>query len=292
MKAVDFDYVRAASVHEACELLAAGDADRKLIAGGQTLVPLMAMRLARPAMLIDINEIAELRGIEEHADAVTIGACTRQAAALDSSIVLRRLPLLARALAHVGHTQTRNRGTVGGSIVHADPSAEIPLVAATLDARLTLASADGEEEVAAEEFFLAPMVTSIRPDQCLTRIRFPAWPGRAGCGFEEISIRAGDFAIVAAAAQVELGADGRCRRAAVGVGGAAATPLRFDTVAQALTGQVPDQARLREAAQLVRDLVEPDDDLHASAEYRRRTAAVLVERALGAAVRAAQEASA
>ncbi len=166
MKPAPFDYHRATSLVEACGLLAEGDdeAERKVIAGGQTLTPLMAMRLAQPALLIDINRLEDLAGINEADGTLTIGAMTRQRAAERSSLVGERLPLLAKALFHVGHVQTRNRGTVGGSIAHGDPSAEIPLVAVVAGARLRLAAAGGSREVAGEAFFQGPMTTAIKPD--------------------------------------------------------------------------------------------------------------------------------
>ena len=282
MKAAEFDYLRAGSLAEVCEALAAGGGERKIIAGGQTLVPMMAMRLARPTMLIDINAVTGLQGIAAGDGTLTIKAATRQRQAEHAPEVRTHAPLLAKALPFVGHQQTRNRGTVGGSIVHADPAAEIPLVALTLDATLMARGVDGEFEIDIDGFFQAPMMTALEPAQCLTEIRLPVWNGGAavGTGFQELSVRDGDFAIAAAAVQLALDGDGNCIRAAVGVGGAGATPLRLDAVAEALLStRLGDQA-VRDAAALVPGAVEPDSDLHASADYRRRVAGVLVERAI------------
>ena len=284
MKAAEFDYIRAASVDEVCQALEAadGDTEAKIIAGGQTLVPLMAMRMARPSLLVDINEIQALQGIAAEGDTVVVRACTRQRHAELSLEVGERLPLLAKALKFVGHQQTRNRGTIGGSIVHGDPSAEIPLVALTLDATLRARSVAGETDIAIEGFFESAMVTGLAPNQCLTAVRFPVWNGggRVGTGFHEVSSRQSDFAVVAAAAQVQVADDGACARAAVSVGGAAPTPVRLNAVEQALQSTKLDVDTISEAAARVDDAIDPDSDLHATADYRRRVARVLVERAI------------
>ena len=282
MKAAEFDYLRPGSVAAVCEALSGGgDEERKIIAGGQTLVPLMAMRLARPALLIDINDIAELQGIERRNGALAIAACTRQRHAELSQEVAEDAPLLARALGFVGHQQTRNRGTIGGSIVHGDPSAEIPLVALTLDATLTARDMQGESEIAIDGFFEAAMMTALKPDQCLTGIRFPVWrEGRVGTGFHEVSSRTGDFAVVAAAAQLQLDGDGRCVRAAVSAGGVAPMPVRLRALEDALVSTALDDATLDDAVALIDDAIDPDNDLHATAEYRRRVARILVARAI------------
>jgi CO/xanthine dehydrogenase FAD-binding subunit len=283
MKAAAFDYVRPSSLEEVCRLLAtAGDEESRIIAGGQTLVPLMAMRLARPARLIDINAVADLQGIRDRGDTVEIGACTRQAAVERTALVAKKLPLLARALPFIGHTQTRNRGTVGGSIVHGDPSAEIPLVALTLDAALVAHDTNGETVLPIDGFFEGPMMTGLAPEQCLTAIRFPVWAGdgTVGASFHEAAPRAGDFAIATAAAQLALAADGTCLRAAVGVGGCAATPLRLRAVEDALVGTHIDDARVADALRDVGDSFDPESTIHAPAEYRRRLGRKLLERAI------------
>ena len=282
MKAAAFDYLRADSLDEACRLLAeAGDREYKVIAGGQTLVPLMAMRMARPDVLVDINGIAGLDGIDDRGDFVAMGAMTRQRAVERSDIVAARLPLLAQAIRHVGHQQTRNRGTVGGSIVHGDPAAEIPLVAVTLDASLVLHDLGGAREIGIDGFFEAAMMTGIAPDQILTEIRFPAWDHpRVGAGFVETASREGDFAIVAAAAQIALAPDGTVERAAIGVGGVAAAPVRLREAEAALAGGPADSGRIAEALERLDDFISPESDVHATAAYRARVARRLTARAV------------
>lgn len=284
MKAAAFDYVRATSVDEICKLLAdAGDEERKIIAGGQTLVPLMAMRMARPDMLIDINDVTELAGIHDRGDHISFGAGTRQRAIERSDVVSDRLPLLAKAVRNVGHVQTRNRGTIGGSIVHGDPSAEIPLAALALDAKMVLRDLSGETEIPIDGFFEAAMVTNIEPQQLLTEIRIPVWQGaRIGTGFHETASRQGDFAIVAAAAQIELSDTGAISRAAVAVGGAAPSPVKLRALETALVGVLP--GGIDALMNLVDRDIDPDTDVHATAAYRQRVTRSLVSRALADAV--------
>ncbi|MGE5523009.1 MAG: FAD binding domain-containing protein [Rhodospirillaceae bacterium] len=284
MKAAPFEYARAGSLAEACALLARHGIDAKLIAGGQSLVPMMAMRLARPAYLIDLNPATDLQQITADGDYVHIGAVVRQARLERDDVIRAKLPLLQQALRWVGHVQTRNRGTPGGSLVHADPSAEIPLVAVTLGASLKLVSQGEETWADAAEFFLAPMVTAIAPDQCLAEIRFPVWQeSRIGCSFQEVSIRHGDFALASACAQLALDEAGRCTRAAIGIGGAGPIPVAMTRVAEELQGKTLDDATIRDAAHAAAQSVEPEADLHASAEYRRHLAEVLTAAALRAA---------
>ena len=283
MKAAEFDYVRAGSVAAAAQALAAagpGD-EHKIIAGGQTLVPLMAMRLARPTLLVDIDGIEGLDRIETDGGGIEIGAMTRQRAAELSPVLRDGLPLLARALGFVGHLQTRNRGTVGGSLAHGDPAAEIPLVAVALDAELTAQGTGGVRKYPAGSFFEAPMVTALGAGECLTGIRFPAWNGdRLGTGFQEVASRRGDFAIVAAASQIALDGEGRCSRIAAALGGVAPRPVRVAALEDALTGGRLEDGDIDAALAAVEDAIEPDDDLHASAAYRGRVARVLLGRAI------------
>jgi carbon-monoxide dehydrogenase medium subunit len=282
MKAVDFEYVRPTSIGEICARLAETGADAKLLAGGQTLVPLLAMRLARPALLIDINRVAALQGITRSKDGVAIMACTRQADALADETIRRHLPLLAKALGFVGHVQTRNRGTIGGSLANADPAAEIGLAAMTLDGVLIAASAQGERRIAISEFFRAAMETALAPEECLTEIRLPTWAGvgRIGTGFQEVSIRRADFALAAAAVQLAIDDGGICRRVALSVGGAGGVPLRIDAAVDILVGTRLNDGDIEAAAQCVRDAIEPEADLNGSADYRRRIAGELTSRAI------------
>jgi len=278
MKPAPFDYVRPDSLAEACQLLA-GDEDARLIAGGQTLVPMLAMRLARPAKLIDILRLPELAGIREEAGAVIVGATTRQAQAERDPVIRASVPLLARVLPWVGHPPTRNRGTVGGSIANADPSAEIPLAAVTLGADILLATTDGPTSMPADDFFIGPMLTTIGQGECVSAIRFPVWPyPRIGVGFFEISARRSDFAFVAAAAQVALDDEGRCLEVALGVGGVGDRPLRLEV--SSLVGTELDAASVAAAVNAAAGELDATSDLHASAAYRRRVASVLCIRAL------------
>ena len=281
MKPVDFDYERPASVGEVCRRLTALRGEAKIIAGGQTLVPLLAMRLARPALLLDISRIAALDFIATRDGHVAIGACTRQAAALAHATVRASAPLLAKALGFVGHVQTRNRGTIGGSLANADPAAEIGLAALTLDAEARASSAAGERAIALRDFFRGPMETALAPDECLTELRVPVWrEASIGAGFQEVSVRHSDFALAAAAVQLALDPAGVCRRIAISVGGAAATPLRSADAERRLLGTTLDARDIDEAGTLVADALAPLADLHASPLYRRRVAAALVKRAL------------
>jgi xanthine dehydrogenase iron-sulfur cluster and FAD-binding subunit A len=279
MKAAVFAYSRPDGLEEACALLAADDGAR-VIAGGQTLVPLMAMRLARPTRLVDIARISGLAFVRDEGDAIAIGATTTQRAAEHDALVHRRLPLLARALPFVGHTATRARGTIGGSLANADAAAEIALVAVTLGATLTYREGAHSHAIEAGEFFLGPMVTALPPGAVLTSVRFPVWSGRIGVGFQEISSRKSDFAFAAAAAQVALAPDGTCARIAIGVGAATEVPLRLTSAEQALAGTrlTPDAIRAAVAQALAS--ITPMADLHASAEYRRRVATSLAIRAV------------
>src|SRR6185312_12895263 len=201
---------------EVCHLLDGATGDGKIIAGGQTLVPLLVMRLARPTLVIDINRIETLQGVDANDGGITIKAATRQADVLADTGVHQRLPLLTKGLRLVGHPQTRNRGTIGGSLANADPAAEICLVARTLDAEITARSSKATRRIAMRDFCAGAMTTALEPEECLTDVRFPLWrdAGRIGTGFTEMSVRQSDFALVAAACQLVLDKDGVCRRIA------------------------------------------------------------------------------
>ena len=282
MKAAQFEYARPETVAEACEILARDD-NARIISGGQTLIPMLAMRLARPSTLVDVCRIRSLKGVTEEGEAVVIGAATRQVEVERSILACQKLPLLARALPWVGHQATRNRGTVGGSIANADPSAEIPLVAVTLEAEIEIANMDGREVDAGRRIFIGAMVTSVMPGDCLTAIRFPVWSEvRVGSAFHEVSARKSDFAFVSAAAQVAVDevsicSEDRARRR---------WPRRSpDQPGRILGGgrkarRCLDQTIFRGAC---RNL-ETYGDLHASAEYRSRVAVALSSRSLHDAV--------
>ena len=280
MKAAPFAYSRPADVDEACALLA-GDEGARLIAGGQSLVPMMAMRLARPTHLIDIARIASLSYVREDKGAVAIGACTRQCVLERDALVAKRVPLLARAIPCIGHAATRARGTIGGSLAHADPAAELALIAITLDAAMTYRAGGADGELTARDFFAGLMVTNLPAGACLTAVRFPVWHGeRIGVGFHEVNARRSDFAFVSAAAQVELDGDGKAKRIAIGVGAATDSPIRLESAEQQLTGGALDEKKVTEAVRAALAGIEPLADLHASAEYRRRAAVSLAARAI------------
>lgn len=292
MKAAPFDYIRAESEAHALEVLQQHGADAKLVAGGQSLVPMMAMRLARPSVLVDINRLTALKGVEDAADAVRMGSCTRQRDVEHDQGLRSRLPLVAQALAWVGHIQTRNRGTVGGSLVHADPSAELPLAASVLAARLHLRSQNGVRVVDAAEFFQGPMFTATAETECLVAIDWPVWKGaRTGSAFDETSIRHGDFAMASAACQLQLDEAGVCRRVALGFGGVDGTPMVFPELASQLVGHRITAQAAREIAHSASSRCEPGDDIHATASFRRHLAAVLGERVLLKAAENARNAS-
>jgi CO/xanthine dehydrogenase FAD-binding subunit len=281
LKSPPFEYARATSIEEACGLLHQHGDAAKLIAGGQSLVPMMAFRLLRPSWLIDINEIAALKFVVIEDHAVRMGACARQCVVVRDDALAGRVPLLRQALVFVGHTQTRNRGTIGGSLAHADPSAELPLVAQILEARLVLRAKSGTRTLPAAEFFAGPMMTNLRADECLEEIHWPIWRERkTGSAFTEISRRHGDFAMVAAAAQIAVDEEGHCTRVTFGVGGVAPMPVAFPSLAQSLVGQNLDKAKTRAVAQEAATTLEPESDIHASAAYRRHLAGVLVSRVL------------
>src|SRR5664279_5200874 len=288
MKAAPFEYSRAADIDEACAWLAADDSAR-VIAGGQTLVPMMVMRLARPTRLIDINRIAALSYIRNDGDGVAIGATTRQCVVERDALVASRLPLLARAIPNIGHAATRARGTVGGSLANADPAAELSLVAITLDAVLSYRAGGKTAEIPAREFFVGPMVTNLPAGACLTGVRFPVWPGKKiGIGFHEVNARRSDFAFVSAAAQLELGADGKCQRIAIGVGAATDFPLRLDSAEQQLNGTTLDAKAVDAAVREALADIDALADLHATAAYRQRAAVHLAKRAVADALAHAQ----
>jgi CO/xanthine dehydrogenase FAD-binding subunit len=283
MKAANFEYSRPASVKEACGLLAS-DEDARIIAGGQTLVPMMAMRLARPTRLVDISRIPDLSFIRDDGDAIIVGAATRQAIVEHSAVIARKLPLLALALPWVGHTATRNRGTVGGSIANADPAAEIPLVLMTLGGAIVARSVEHSTTIAADDLFDGPMSTAIPAASCLVEARFPVWKhARIGVAFFEISARQSDFAYVAAAAQVALDDAGRCVACAIGIGGATSTPTRLDGAGAALMGTAITEDNVRSAIAAEIAALDIMIDPHASPAYRRRVAATFALRAVLAA---------
>jgi CO/xanthine dehydrogenase FAD-binding subunit len=289
MKPAPFDYVRPNSLAEACEILSA-DEDARIIAGGQTLIPMLAMRLSRPTRLVDIARLGELKGIACEDDAVVIGAVTRQVEVERSETARLKLPLLLKALPWVGHPPTRNRGTVGGSIANADPSAEIPLIAVTLGAEILIENTGGAMAVPADEFFIGAMVTSVMPGDCVRAVRFPVWPQpRVGTGFHEVSARQSDFAFVAAAAQIALDEDGRCLDIALGLGGVGDRAERIDV--SGLIGEDVSRVSISDLVRPAIEHLEANSDMTVSADYRLRVAAVFATRALEDAIAEARAAA-
>jgi len=281
MKPARFRYARAASLAEAAALLAAGHGETKLLAGGQSLVPMLNMRLVRPAVLVDLNGLAELQGIAPTPDGgLRIGALTRHAELATSPIVGERAPLLAEAARHVGHAAIRNRGTLGGSVAHADPAAELPAALVALEARIGMIGARGTRVVPASEFFRGLLSTALEPDEILTEIRVPAQA--SGWGFVEVARRPGDFALAGVAAVVRAGPGPpfRCEHARVVGFGVGDRPLRLTGAERLLTGAPLDAKTAAEAGAAAGPACDPPADVHGSAEYRRHLATVLTESAL------------
>lgn len=279
MRPAAFEYYAPRTLEAALDMLASEGPDARVIAGGQSLVPMLALRLARPTALIDLNRIPELAGIRQVGSAIHIGAMTRQAHALASPLVLAQMPLLHYGLENVGHPPTRARGTVGGSLSHADPAAEISAVMLAYRARMVLRSKRGERVVPAEEFTLGTFETAIEEGEILTEIRVQARPGE-GTSLVELSRRRGDFAMASAAARMALAEDGTCASAHLVIGAVAPLPLRFDAVAAALEGRIVTEDLVREAVGLIDlDLFE-FDNADISLAYRRKIGPVLAERAL------------
>ena len=279
MKPVQFRYIRAQNVAHVCELLA-GNPEARPIAGGQTLMPLLNMRLAQPSLLIDIAGIAEMSGIRVEDDRLTIGAVTRQLEIEESVVVAEKCPLLAKAMPLIGHRPTRARGTIGGSLAAADPSAEIPLVAVTLGATIFARDGDDLLEFEADDFFVAPLETKLPETACLTAVSFPTSSGRSGCGFQEVATRESDFAIASAACAIICDDVGRCISAQIGVGGIGARPMRLPGLADALVGSTIDAATIDEVIAAHGGTLEAEATAHASASYRQRAAGRLLRLAL------------
>lgn len=282
MKPPRFDYHAPESLDEALDLLADGGPDARILAGGQSLVPVLNFRLARPQALIDINRIAALSGIADRGDRLVVGATTRQRAIETSDIVARAVPLLHEATRHVAHLPIRTRGTVGGSIANADPAAEDPAVAAALEATMVCRSRRGERRIAAAGFFVDVLTTALEPDEMLVAIEFPKIPDGGGAGFAEISRRDGDFALAGVAAQIVL-ASGRVSDARIAACGVGPAPVRFRDAEEILLDSACEPAAIEAAAEAVAAASDPHGDVHASAAYRRQLAAAMARRALQAA---------
>ena len=288
MKLPHFDYEAPKTVSEAVELLAEHLDEASVLAGGQSLIPLLAMRLAYPAVLIDINGIAELSGVSAANGWVTIGAMTREYVAEDAETVASTVPLLAAALPLIGHEAIRSRGTIGGSLAHADPAAELPAVARALDAEFVVRGQSGERVVPAAEWFEGFLTTSRRPDELLTEVRFPAAERGTGISFQEVARRHGDFAIVGLAASLTL-SGGAISDARLAFSGVSDVPVRAVGAEDLLVGEGPSPELFDEAARRATDDIDPPADLHGSSDYRRKVAGALARRGLRAAADNAYE---
>jgi CO/xanthine dehydrogenase FAD-binding subunit len=287
MKPAAFDYIVTDSVDAAVAALAGAGGDAKIIAGGQSLVPMLNFRLLRPSILVDINRIPAMAFIEDDAHAIRVGALTRHHRLETSPVIARHLPVLACAMTHVAHLAIRNRGTIGGSLSHADPAAELPMMALLLDAELEVASASARRKVAARDFLLGALTVALAPDEMVTEIVLPKLPPATGWGFEEVARRGGDFALAAVAATLTVagGVIGEARIAMTGVGETAKRAAEAEAL---LIGKALDARSIDAAIDAVRGCVEPPTDLHASSDYRRHLVGVLAGRALAAAWRRAQ----
>jgi carbon-monoxide dehydrogenase medium subunit len=287
MKPAPFDYHAPRTLTEATGLLATLE-NAKVLAGGQSLVPMMNFRYVIADHLVDLAQVEGLAGITVADGVLRIGAMTRQRDLEFSPEIARHCPLMREALAHIGHRQTRNRGTIGGSLVHADPAAELPAVCAAYDATVEIASAHGTRAAPFGQFSVGFMATAVEPDEIVTAIRLPVWPLGHGYGFHEFARRRGDFAIAGAAVLIEVGPDRVVKRAAVALCGIATAPVRLREAEAQLVGKKLDGAAIKAAAAAARAL-EPISDIHAGADYRRHLAEVLTRRALtDAAQRAGQ----
>ncbi len=284
MKAATFDYQRPQNIEQALALKADDSIEGVFIAGGQTLVPMMASRLATPQRLIDIARIKTMAQVEFGDNRLAIGAALSQAKALSNPLIERHAPLLTAALPWVGHQQTRNRGTIGGSLCTADPAAEIPLVATILDGTMIAGSDAGQRSIKAADFFRSALTTALTPVECLLGIELPDWAvpagSKLGIAVREMNMRSSDFAIVSAMVQLIVDADGRCSRIACGIGGVGDAPLRAVEAEQALTDAALGDDDIDAACSAVRPRLQPYDDIHASAQYRRRVAPQLLARAI------------
>lgn len=290
LKMPRFEYHEPDTIDEALALLAEHGDEAKVLAGGQSLIPLLAMRLARPTQVIDINDVAGLGEIEERGDRVVFGATVRERAAERSSVVQSRLPLLAEALPFIGHAAIRTRGTIGGTVAHADASAEIPCVVAALDGEVLVRSASGERVIAAADFFQGHFTTALADEECVVEVRVPVPDPSAGFAFQEIARRHGDFALVGVAAMLTLDAGGLIADSRISLMGVADVPYRARAAEAALVGSAPSTESFATAAQAAVADIRPATDVHGSAAYRTQLATVIVRRALTTAGARAQEA--
>jgi len=283
MKLPPFEYACPNTLSEAVALLASHDGDAKALAGGQSLMPMMAFRVAQPSLLVDLRKIADLKGIRISSEGTRLGALTRWRDIQDDKALAKAQPLLAAAIAHVAHYQIRNRGTVGGSLAHADPAAEMPGVAVTCEAEIAVMGKGGARTIKAADFFLGALTTALEPDEIITEVKLPFWPPERRHAFQEFARRRGDFAMSGVALFYDLNNSGKATNAHVGVIGVGEYARRLPTVEAAINGNTIDDATIAKAAAAASAAVEPNSDIHASAAYRKALTGTLVERALKAA---------
>lgn len=279
MKAPPFEYHAVSSLEETVTLLGEYGDEAKVLAGGQSLVPLLALRLARPEHVIDINRVPDFQAIEDH-DGLRVGPLVRQREAERSATVAAANPLLAAALPFIGHAAIRNRGTVVGSIAHADPAAELPTVLTVLDGNIEVTSRRGSRSVPASEFFLGFLTTDLASDELIQAVHFPAWRRGAGWSYQEFSRRSGDFAVVGAAVVLRPERDGTISDGRIALAGVGATVVRASTAEAALIGQPPSEELWTSVAELAAESLSPPSDLHGTAAYRRHLARALIRRGL------------
>ena len=283
MKPAPFEYHRPGSTEEAIELLTAhADRETRILAGGQSLVPLMNLRLAQPEVIVDIGSIGELAAAGTANGSMRLGSMTRQQSLLEDPELRTSVPLLSEATHQVGHVQIRHRGTVGGVLAHADPAAEYPTVALALNARLEVTGPNGTRQIEADDFFLGPFMTAIEPNEMLTAAEFPKWPTTSS--FAEVARRHGDFAIAAVAVALQLDGD-RIARAGIGLGGVGGKPVRAQGAEELLGGQTATPALLDQAAEAAAIGISPSDDIHGSGDFRRHLVSVLTRRCLDSALK-------
>jgi carbon-monoxide dehydrogenase medium subunit len=288
MKPPAFDYVRARTLEEAIDALGRRPGEAKVLAGGQSLTPMLNFRLAHPGMLVDINRVPGLDAIRDDDGGLRIGTLARHRAIEVSDSVRKKFPILTAAAAHVGHLAIRNRGTFGGSIAHADPAAEWPMLALLLDAQLEAKGPQGARTIPAREFFTTFLTTALGDNEILTEVKLPGLPAKTGWGFEELSRRPGDFALAAVAAVVTL--DGKTiKDARISMGGVGATPLRAPGAEALLRGKPADAALFEQAGKKAAEESDPSNDVHATADYRRHLVSVLTRRALASAAEKAAQ---
>jgi carbon-monoxide dehydrogenase medium subunit len=289
LKPAPFDYIAPQDLQEAWLTLRDSGTDARMLAGGQSLVPLLNLRLTKPKVLVDLNGISGLDAIRETSEGLSIGAMTRQSAVERSSLVQQRCPILAESIRYIGHVAIRHRGTIGGSLVHADPAAELPAVALALDAKFEAVRDGIDRAIPAGEFFVDYLTTALAPDEILRQIVFPEVRPSSGYALEEIARRHGDFAIAGVVALVDLDEAGKIADPRIALFGVAPMPVRARKVEGALIGQEPNEHAFRDATAFLDDVLDPPGDIHASSAYRKHAAAVLTVRALERAVQVCRD---